>query len=77
VTNKNRSRLWELTGKLNQIVLDAGGRFYMAKDATLTPEAFRQYLGDETLTKFLELKKRFDPENILESELSKRLFSTS
>ncbi len=74
VTPKNRERLWELTGKLNQLVLEAGGRFYMAKDATLTPEAFRQYLGDATLARFRELKQRFDPENILESELTNRLF---
>ena len=75
VTRNNRASLWKLTEELNQIVLNAGGRFYMAKDATLTPEAFRQYLGEETLRKFFELKKRFDPENILESELSKRLLS--
>ncbi len=74
ITNGNRQRLWKLTEKLNHIVLDAGGRFYMAKDATLAPEAFRQYLGEETIAKFLELKKRFDPDNMLESELSKRLF---
>ena len=73
VTRRNRDHLWKLTEKLNQIVLDAGGRFYMAKDATLTPETFRQYLGEETLEKFFTLKRRFDPENILESELSKRL----
>ncbi|MFI5201297.1 MAG: FAD-binding oxidoreductase, partial [Candidatus Kapaibacterium sp.] len=73
VTLKHRERLWKLTEKLNQIVLDAGGRFYMAKDATLTSEAFRRYLGEEALSKFKALKKRFDPENILESELSKRL----
>jgi decaprenylphospho-beta-D-ribofuranose 2-oxidase len=77
VTRSNRASLWKLTEELNQIVLDARGRFYMAKDATLTPEAFRQYLGEETLRKFFELKKRFDPENILESELSKRLLSSN
>jgi hypothetical protein len=75
VTRKNRERLWKLTDKLNQIVLASGGRFYMAKDATLTREVFRKFLGEETIAKFLELKKRFDPEGILESELSKRLFS--
>ncbi len=69
----NRSQLWKLTEKLNEIVLAAGGRFYMAKDATLTPEAFRQYLGTETLSKFRALKARFDPDGMLESELSKRL----
>jgi decaprenylphospho-beta-D-ribofuranose 2-oxidase len=73
VTKKNREKLWKLTEKLNEIVLDAGGRFYMAKDATLTPEAFRQYLGEDTLKAFRELKQRFDPDNILQSELSKRL----
>ena len=73
VTRKNRAKLWKLTERLNQITLDAGGRFYMAKDATLTREAFRQYLGDETLGKFKALKKRFDPDNLLVSELTKRL----
>jgi len=73
VTNNNREGLWKLTEKLNQIVLESGGRFYMAKDATLTREAFHKYLGEETIAKFMELKKRFDPEGILESELSRRL----
>ena len=74
VTKKNRTQLWKLTEKLNEIVLASGGRFYMAKDLTLTPEAFRRYLGEETLSKFKALKARFDPEGMLESELSKRLF---
>jgi decaprenylphospho-beta-D-ribofuranose 2-oxidase len=73
VTRKNRERLWKLTEKLTALVLASSGRFYMAKDATLTPEAFRKYLGEETIAKFLDLKKRFDPEGILESELSNRL----
>ncbi len=73
VTAANRVRLWELSEQLNEIVLAAGGRFYMAKDLTLTPEAFRQYLGEETLAKFKALKARFDPEGLLETELSKRL----
>jgi decaprenylphospho-beta-D-ribofuranose 2-oxidase len=75
VTTNNRTQLWKLTEKLNEIVLASGGRFYMAKDLTLTPEAFHQYLGTETLTKFQALKSRFDPDGILESELSKRLFN--
>jgi decaprenylphospho-beta-D-ribofuranose 2-oxidase len=73
VTARNRAELWKLTEKLNEIVLAAGGRFYMAKDATLTPEAFRRYIGEETLAKFKALKAHFDPDGILESELSKRL----
>ncbi len=73
VTKKNRSRVWKLTEHLNEIVLDCGGRFYMAKDLTLTRDAFRRYLGEETLAKFKALKSRFDPDEMLESELSKRL----
>jgi FAD/FMN-containing dehydrogenase len=73
VTAENRSQVWKLTEKLNEIVLAAGGRFYMAKDATLTKEAFRHYLGTETLSKFRALKASFDPDGMLESELSKRL----
>ena len=64
VTKENRARLWKLTEQLNEIVLETGGRFYMAKDATLTPEAFRRYLGRETLAKFNVLKTRFDPDEI-------------
>jgi FAD/FMN-containing dehydrogenase len=75
VTRKNRARLWKLTESLNAIVLKHGGRFYMAKDATLTPHAFRQYLGEASLQKFFDLKQRFDPESILETGLSKRLLN--
>jgi decaprenylphospho-beta-D-ribofuranose 2-oxidase len=73
VTRRNRRALWSLTEHLNGLVLRAGGRFYMAKDATLTPGAFREYLGDDTLRTFLDLKKRFDPADILSTGLSKRL----
>lgn len=73
VTRKNRKDLWALAGQLNEIVLQHGGRFYLAKDATLTPEAFKQYLTEETLSKFKDLKRRYDPENILESDQSRRL----
>ncbi|MDP4198503.1 MAG: FAD-binding oxidoreductase [Bacteroidota bacterium] len=73
VTRRNRSQLWKLTENLNALVLQAGGRFYMAKDATLTREAFRQYLGADTLARFRELKRRFDPDDLLQTELSRRL----
>ncbi|HEY3874224.1 MAG TPA: FAD-binding oxidoreductase, partial [Candidatus Kapabacteria bacterium] len=47
VRASNRNQLWELTKKLTEIVLQAKGRFYMAKDLTLTADAFRSYLGEE------------------------------
>jgi len=75
VTRKNRNRLWELTHELDQIVLAAGGRFYFAKDATLSRESLVRFFGEEGLQKFAALKHRCDPENILQSELFRRLFA--
>lgn len=76
VTRKNRQRLWELTAQLDKIVLDAGGRFYFAKDATLNREAIDKFFGNESLKKFTTLKQRCDPENILQTDLFRRLFTT-
>ncbi len=73
VTEKKREQLWKLCAKMNDIVLEAGGRFYFAKDATLRPEDFKRFLGEETLTKLQQLKQRFDPQNILHTDLSRRL----
>lgn len=77
VTKRNRNALWELTKQLSEIVLKYHGRFYMAKDLTLTADAFCSYLGEETLAKFRDMKARLDPNGILVSELSKRLLSDS
>ena len=73
ITDKNRAAIWQLAQKMNDVVLDAGGRFYFAKDATLTSGAFHRYMGEERIEKLLTLKKRFDPENMLETALSKRV----
>lgn len=75
ITKKNRAKIWALAHKLNEIVLANGGRFYFAKDATLTPEAFKSFLGEETLRKFVSLKERYDPQHLLETDLSKRLLN--
>ena len=54
-------------------MLQAGGRFYFAKDSTLRPEAVQAFLGPATLAKLVELKRRCDPEGLLQSNLSRRL----
>jgi len=76
VTARNRKRLWEMTVHLNQLVLNAGGRFYFAKDSTLDPQSTAAYLGDETLRKFFLLKHACDPEHLLQTDLSRRLFGS-
>lgn len=74
VTPKNRKRLWEMTRRLDELVLGAGGRFYFAKDLTLRPDRLPRAFPKENLAQFAALKRQYDPEGILESELSRRLF---
>ncbi|GAG87618.1 unnamed protein product, partial [marine sediment metagenome] len=46
VTPSRRPKIVQLAAELDKIVLDAGGRFYFAKDSTLHPQAVQAYLGD-------------------------------
>lgn len=73
VTRSNRDRLWRLCSELDSIVLQAGGRFYFAKDATLTPEAAQRYLGDAALNQLRQLKREYDPAGVFDSQLAQRL----
>jgi FAD/FMN-containing dehydrogenase len=74
VTNGNRAALQKLTDDLSEIVLQANGRFYFAKDSTLTANAVARSLGEHTLARFAELKRRCDPNHLLQTELYRRLF---
>ncbi|UCG23534.1 MAG: FAD-binding oxidoreductase [Chloroflexota bacterium] len=74
VTSRNRRRLMALTAELDEIVLNAGGRFYFAKDSTLRPTTVRRYLGDETVERFAALKSRYDPDGLLNTNMWQRLF---
>jgi hypothetical protein len=68
-----RTAVWELTHRLAEVVLDAGGRFYYAKDATLLESSFERIHGRGAVEQFRALKARCDPQNVLQSELSRRL----
>ena len=74
VTERNRPELRLLLQEFDQIVLDAGGRFYFAKNSETTAESTRRFLGEETVAKFKKLKKRCDPNGLLESDLYRRIF---
>ena len=74
VPPRKREKLICLTRDLNQIVLSGGGRFYFAKDSTLTPEVVRAYLGEKTLQAFRTLKAEVDPQELLQSDLYRRCF---
>ncbi|MDK2972189.1 MAG: decaprenylphospho-beta-D-ribofuranose 2-oxidase [Candidatus Sumerlaeota bacterium] len=74
VTPRNRAALWNLCHRMDDVVLDAGGRFYFAKDATLRPHVVEQYIPADNLRAFIELKHRCDPHGLLQTDLSRRLF---
>ena len=74
ITRRNRERMVKLARELDEIVLTANGRFYLAKDSTLRPAVTRAYLGEEAIAKFMALKQQVDPENRLQTNLWRRLF---
>ncbi len=76
VTRSNRKRLWKLCHEMDEMVLAAGGRFYLAKDATMLPGTPRRYLPEENLRAFEALKQRCDPGGMLSSNLYRRLFAS-
>ncbi len=74
VTDRNRARLYALLQEFDRIVLSGGGRFYFAKNSETSAETTRAFLGDEVVAKFKKLKKRCDPNGLLESDLYRRIF---
>jgi hypothetical protein len=74
VTNSNRARLHILLQEFDRIVLEAGGRFYFAKNSETSSQAALKFLGAETVARFKALKRRTDPNNLLESDLYRRVF---
>lgn len=74
VTDGNRGTLSKMLKDFDRLVLEAGGRFYFAKNSETSPEAARAFLGEETIATFKELKRRCDPGNLLESDLYRRVF---
>jgi decaprenylphospho-beta-D-ribofuranose 2-oxidase len=60
-----------LLDDLDDAVIDAGGRVYLAKDSRVSPAAFRaMYPG---LDQWLAVRNRVDPDGVLRSDLGRRL----
>lgn len=63
--------LFSLLNKLDEIVLQHGGRVYLAKDARLSAESFRAMYP--RYEEWLKIKNTVDPEHRFSSSLSRRL----
>jgi FAD/FMN-containing dehydrogenase len=73
VVPSRRAELWDLVRELAEPVVEAGGRFYPAKDAALPGELYRASFVDGELDRFAELKRRVDPNGVFRSALAERL----
>ena len=60
-----------LLDDLDEQVLAAGGRVYLAKDSRLAPDTFRAMY--DRVDDFLEVKRKVDPDGVLRSDLGRRL----
>ncbi len=67
-SNKNLLYLLE---ELDKELASLGGRIYLAKDLRQSPEIFKQTYC--SYSKWRDIKKEMDPDNIFQSDLSRRL----
>lgn len=67
----HRAGLEDFVKELDQILLDHGGRLYLAKDTLAAPETVRAMYP--RLDEFREIKRRLDPSDLFSSDLSRRL----
>jgi FAD/FMN-containing dehydrogenase len=61
-----------LVDQMNRLVIEQGGRVYLAKDALTRAGDFRAM--EPRLDRFLDVRRRFDPEGRIRSAQSVRLF---
>jgi len=65
-------KVFPLLDRLDAMVLDYGGRHYLAKDARMSAATFRRSYG-AALESFMEIQSRLDPNRKLASLQSRRL----
>lgn len=75
VRASDSGRQQRLFRELIDLVLDHGGKFYFAKDSLISSQDTVRAYGSQALQRFFELKSRLDPQGLLESELSRRVFA--
>ena len=73
VTPATRAELFAFCRTLAELVLEAGGRFYFAKDSVLPSGALARMIPPERLAAFLAQKRALDPDGLLETDLWRRV----
>ena len=64
-------RIGTLLGEFDRMVLDVGGRHYLAKDGSMSAETFRR--GYPRLAEWQAVRERVDPAGVWASDQSRRL----
>jgi decaprenylphospho-beta-D-ribofuranose 2-oxidase len=73
VTARNASRLDKLLNSMRAPVLSAKGRFYLAKDDAIHRYDYARSMGEDTVKHFVAIKRACDPDEILQSDLYRRI----
>jgi FAD/FMN-containing dehydrogenase len=66
-----RKNIAELIRRLDAMVLDAGGRIYLGKDAYVDAPTFRAMYPN--VTEWLRAKQKYDPDGVFVSDLARRV----
>jgi decaprenylphospho-beta-D-ribofuranose 2-oxidase len=66
-----RAGLSELCDELDELVLDAGGRHYLAKESRATPEVIQR--GYPRIDEWRKVRASVDPDGVFASDMSRRL----
>lgn len=64
-------KLFPFLKRLDALVLDAGGRIYAGKDATLDAQSFASMYSQ--LDAWKKVKRKYDPNNMYQSDIGRRL----
>jgi decaprenylphospho-beta-D-ribofuranose 2-oxidase len=66
-----RKNIAELIRRLDAMVLDAGGRIYLGKDAYVDAPTFRAMYPN--VPEWLRAKQKYDPDGVFVSDLARRV----